>query len=71
MKNYSENLVENLRGKKNFKNAERENNSEVEKVEHKNSVIYDHKDSDSFFFKYKSHQLDYKLESQRFRLNLL
>ena len=30
-----------------FKNTERENNSEVEKVGRKNSVIWDHKYSDS------------------------
>ena len=45
MKIKFENLVENLRGKKNFKNAEGENNSEVETFGHKKYVNWDHTDS--------------------------
>ena len=42
MKIKTENLVENIRGNKSFKNDERGNISEVEKVEHKNSVNWNH-----------------------------
>ena len=47
MKSEGENLVENFRSNKTFKNAERENNSEAEKVGRKNSVIWNHKISGS------------------------
>ena len=38
---------ENLGGNKIFENAESENNFEVEKVGHNNSIIWYHKDSES------------------------
>ena len=37
---------ENLGGKKKFKNGERKNNFEVDKVRRKKYVIWNHKDSD-------------------------
>ena len=45
MKSESENTVENIRGKTNFKNAERENSFEVEKVGRKSSVNWNHTNS--------------------------
>ena len=47
MKSESESLVENLRENNIFENDEHENNFEVEKVGRKNSVIWNHKHSDS------------------------
>ena len=47
MKIKSENTVKKLRDNNIFKNDERKNIFEVEKVGRKNSVIWDHKDSDS------------------------
>ena len=41
----SENLLENLRSNKNFKNTERKNNFKVEKVGCKNSVNWNHTNS--------------------------
>ena len=45
MKSEIENLVENPRGNKNFKNDERKNNFEVEKVGRINSVNCNHTNS--------------------------
>ena len=39
MKIESENLLENLRSNKNFKNSERKNNSEVDKVGREKSIF--------------------------------
>ena len=45
IKSESEILVENIRDNKIFKNAERENNFEIEKVGRKNSVNWNHTNS--------------------------
>ena len=44
MKSESENLVENIRGYKNFKSADRKNKIEVDKFGRKNSVNWNHTD---------------------------
>ena len=45
MKSENENLVENLKGNKSFKNAENRNNFKIEKVWRKKSVNWNHTDS--------------------------